>query len=115
METVFEDPYIFMTTKPISTIRRTCMPLLDQVMKAPRPLVILAEKVDGAALGMLVAQQPARDARGRRGARARASGTAASQHLGDLAAFTGGEVIAEEAGLTLDDVAPRVLRHARGA
>ena len=53
METVYEDPYIFMTTKPISAVQ-DLMPLLDQVMKQPRPLVILAEKVDGAALGMLV-------------------------------------------------------------
>ena len=53
METVYEDPYIFMTTKPISAMQ-DLMPLLDQVMKQPRPLVILAEKVDGAALGMLV-------------------------------------------------------------
>ena len=89
------------------------MPALDQVMKAPRPLVILAEKVDGAALGMLVAQQPARHDRGGRRARARASATGASQHLGDLAAFTGGQVIAEEAGLTLEHVDGRVTSAAR--
>ena len=77
METVYEDPYIFMTTKPISAVQ-DLMPLLDQVMKEPRPLVILAEKVDGAALGHARAQRVARDARGRRRARARASGTAAS-------------------------------------
>ena len=53
---------------------------------------------------MLVAEQPAPHDRGRRGARARASATGASQHLGDLAAFTGGQVIAEEAGLTLAHV-----------
>ena len=54
METVYEDPYIFMTTKPISAVQ-DLMPLLDTVMKQPRPLVILAEKIDGGALGMLVA------------------------------------------------------------
>ena len=54
METVFEDPYILMTNKPISHAQ-DLLPALDQVMKAPRPLVILAEKVDGSALGMLVA------------------------------------------------------------
>src|SRR3981081_1931786 len=54
METVFEDPYILMTSKPISH-PQDLLPTLDQVMKAPRPLVILAEKVDGSALGMLVA------------------------------------------------------------
>jgi chaperonin GroEL len=54
METVLEDPYILMTNKPISH-PQDLLPALDQVMKAPRPLVILAEKVDGSALGMLVA------------------------------------------------------------
>src|SRR5882757_6716333 len=54
METVFEDPYILMTNKPISHAQ-DLLPALDQVMKAPRPLVILAEKIDGSALGMLVA------------------------------------------------------------
>ena len=54
METVFEDPYILMTNKPISH-PQDLLPALDLVMKDPRPLVILAEKVDGGALGMLVA------------------------------------------------------------
>ena len=69
METVFEDPYILMTTKPISHAQ-DLLPALDQVMKAPRPLVILAEKVDGSALGMLVANNQHQTLRGRRGARA---------------------------------------------
>ena len=56
METVFENPYIFMTNKPISAAP-DLIPALNQLMKEPRPLVILAEKVDGSALGMLVAQQ----------------------------------------------------------
>ena len=54
METVFEDPHILMTNKPISH-PNDLLPTLDLVMKDPRPLVILAEKVDGGALGMLVA------------------------------------------------------------
>ena len=54
METVFEDPHIFMTNKPISH-PNDLLPVLDLVMKDPRPLVVLAEKVDGGALGMLVA------------------------------------------------------------
>src|ERR671921_790306 len=45
METVFEDPYILMTNKPISHAQ-DLLPALDAVMKAPRPLVVLAEKVD---------------------------------------------------------------------
>ena len=79
METVFEDPLILMTNKPISH-PSDLLPALDQLMKEPRPLVILAEKVDGGALGMLVANNQhrtleavdrfcdlGRDARGRFG------------------------------------------------
>src|SRR5919198_1448447 len=54
METVFEDPYILMTNKPIKH-PNDLLPALDAVMKEPRPLVILAEDVSGSALGMLVA------------------------------------------------------------
>jgi chaperonin GroEL len=54
METVFEDPYMLMTNKPIKH-PNDLLPALDVVMKYPRPLVILAENVEGGALGMLVA------------------------------------------------------------
>jgi chaperonin GroEL len=53
METVFDDPYILLTNKPIVHIQ-DLMPTLDALMKSPRPLVIFAEKVEGAALGLMV-------------------------------------------------------------
>ncbi|MCW2994459.1 MAG: chaperonin GroEL, partial [Conexibacter sp.] len=53
METVLDNPYILMTTGPISTVQEL-MGAIGQVMRRPEPLIILAEKVDGAALGMLV-------------------------------------------------------------
>ena len=111
METVFDNPHVLMTTRPVSD-PRDLLPTLDLVMKDPRPLVILAEKVDGGALGMLVANN-------RHGtieavaARAPGFGHRRIQHLGDLAAFTGGEVITEDAGLTLADVRPEHLGTAR--
>jgi chaperonin GroEL len=111
METVYEDPYIFMTTKPISAIP-DLMPLLDQVMKEPRPLVILAEKVDGAALGMLV-HNASHGTLEAVAVRAPGFGHRRIAHLKDLAAFTGGEVITEEAGLTLDNVRREYLGSAR--
>ena len=111
METVYEDPYIFMTTKPISAVQ-DLMPLLDQVMKQPRPLVILAEKVDGAALGMLV-HNSAHGTLEAVAARAPGFGHRRIAHLKDLAAFTGGEVITEEAGLTLENVRREYLGSAR--
>src|SRR5687767_14753392 len=102
METVFEDPLILMTNKGISH-PSDLLPALDQLMKEPRPLVILAEKVDGGALGMLVANNQHRTIEAV-AARAPGFGHRRIQHLGDLAAFTGGTVIAEEAGRSLSDV-----------
>src|ERR1700744_6269806 len=53
METVFENPLILLTSYPVTSIN-DIMPALDAVMRDPRPLLIFAEKVDGAALGLLV-------------------------------------------------------------
>ncbi|MGI9098723.1 MAG: chaperonin GroEL [Solirubrobacteraceae bacterium] len=111
METVFEDPYILMTSRPISHPQEL-LPTLEQVMKAPRPLVILAEKVDGSALGMLVTNNQHRTIEAV-AVRAPGFGHRRIHHLGDLAAFTGGQVIAEEAGLTLAHVRAESLGHAR--
>ncbi len=83
-------------------------------MKEPRPLVILAEKVDGAALGMLV-HNASHGTLEAVAVRAPGFGHRRIAHLKDLAAFTGGEVITDEAGLTLDERPPRVPRHARAA
>jgi chaperonin GroEL len=111
METVFEDPYILMTTKPISHAQ-DLLPTLDQVMKAPRPLVVLAEKVDGSALGMLVANNQHKTIQAV-AVRAPGFGHRRVHHLGDLAAFTGGQVITDEAGLTLGHVKAESLGRAR--
>jgi len=111
METVFEDPYILMTNKPISHAQ-DLLPALDAVMKAPRPLVVLAEKVDGSALGMLVANNQHRTIEAI-AVRAPGFGHRRIEHLGDLAAFTGGQVIAEEAGLTLAHVRAESFGRAR--
>src|SRR4051794_41904636 len=81
------------------------MPTLDAVMKSPRPLVILAEKVDGSALGMLVTNNQHRtlDAVA---VRAPGFGYRRIHHLGDLAAFTGGPVIARAGRPTLAPAPP---------
>jgi chaperonin GroEL len=81
-------------------------------MKNPQPLVILAEKVDGGALGMLVANNQHRTIEAV-AARAPGFGHRRIQHLGDLAAFTGGTVIAEEAGLSLTNVKAEYFGTAR--
>jgi chaperonin GroEL len=102
METVFEDPFILMTTKPI-THPGDLMPAIGQVMQSPRPLVVLAEKVDGAALGMLI-QNTTHGTLEAVAVRAPGFGHRRIAHLQDLAVFTGGSVITDETGLSLDSV-----------
>ena len=111
METAFDDPYILLTNKPIVHIQ-DLMPTLDAVMKSPRPLVIFAEKVDGAALGLLV-QNNQHGTLKAVVVRAPGFGHRRIAHLEDLAAFTGGHVITEEAGLTLQHVKPDTFGSAR--
>jgi chaperonin GroEL len=111
METVFDDPYILLTNKSIVHMQ-DLMPTLDAVMKSPRPLVIFAEKVDGAALGLLV-QNNQHGTLKAVVVRAPGFGHRRIAHLHDLAAFTGGRVIAEEAGLTLQHVKPETFGSAR--
>ncbi len=100
METVFENPYVLMTTKPISH-PQDLMPAIGQVMQAPRPLVVLAEKVDGAALGMLI-QNTTHGTLEAVAVRAPGFGHRRLAHLQDLAVFTGGHVITDETGLSLE-------------
>jgi chaperonin GroEL len=102
METVFENPYILMTTKPI-THAQDLMPAIGQVMQSPRPLVVLAEKVEGAALGMLI-QNTMHGTLEAVAVRAPGFGHRRLAHLQDLAAFTGGHVITDETGLSLENV-----------
>ena len=111
METVFEDPYILLTNKPLVHVQ-DLMPTLDAVMKAPRPLIIFAEKVEGAALGLLV-QNNQHGTLKAVAVRAPGFGHRRIAHLHDLAAFTGGQVITEEAGLTLQHVTPESFGSAR--
>ena len=102
METVFENPYILLTTKPISAAQ-DLMPAIGQVMRGPRPLVVVAEKVDGAALGMLI-HNTTHGTLEAVALRAPGFGHRRIAHLQDLAVFTGGHVITDETGLALESV-----------
>lgn len=104
METVFENPLIFMTNRALKH-PNDLMPILQAAGREPgRPIVILCENAEAAALGMLVHNNSAGTVQAV-AVRAPGFGHRRIQHLGDLAAFCGGTVIAEEAGLTLDNVA----------
>jgi chaperonin GroEL len=111
METVYENPYVLMTTKPISH-PNDLMPALGAIARSPRPLVILAEKVDGAALGMLI-HNTSHGTLEAVAVRAPGFGHRRLAHLQDLAVFTGGHVITDETGLTLENVEPAWLGSAR--
>jgi chaperonin GroEL len=111
METVFENPYILMTTKPI-THPQDLMPAIGQVMQSPRPLVVLAEKVDGAALGMLI-QNTSHGTLQAVAVRAPGFGHRRLAHLQDLAVFTGGHVITDETGLSLENIERSAFGSAR--
>ena len=111
METVLDNPYVLMTTQPISTVQEL-MGAIGHVMRRPEPLIILAEKVDGAALGMLV-QNNAHGTMEATAIRAPGFGHRRIAYLEDLAAFTGGRVITPEAGLSLDQVELETLGRAR--
>jgi chaperonin GroEL len=111
METVLDNPYVLMTTQPISTVQEL-MGAIGQVMRRPEPLIILAEKVDGAALGMMV-QNNQHGTMEATAIRAPGFGHRRAAYLEDLAAFTGGRVVTPEAGLSLDGVDLEILGRAR--
>ncbi|MGH3518061.1 MAG: chaperonin GroEL [Haloechinothrix sp.] len=102
METVFIDPYILLTNEKITRVQ-TLMPVLEQVTRSGHPLVILAENVDGPALGMLVANN-VHDTFKSVVVRAPGFGHRRIAELEDLGVFTGGQVITNDAGQSLDRV-----------
>jgi chaperonin GroEL len=111
MEVVFEDALILLTNLTISTIQ-LLMPVLEQVMHAPRPLVIVAENVDGPALGTLITN--ARHGTFQSVAvRAPGFGHRRLNNLQDIAALTGGEVIAKDSGMKLENTRLARLGRAR--
>jgi chaperonin GroL len=100
MEVAFEDPLILLTDQTISQVQ-VLMPVLEQVMKAQRPLVVVAENVDGPALGMLVTNAAHGTFRSV-AVRAPGFGHRRLNHLQDLAALTGGQVVSKDGGMKLE-------------
>ena len=111
MEASFDDPYLLFVSSKISTIR-DLVPILEKIMQTGRPLVIIAEDVDGEALATIVVNK-IRGTFKSAAVKAPGFGERRKAMLQDMATITGAQVISEEVGLKLETVTLDLLGEAK--
>ena len=112
MEACYDNPYILLTDKRITLVQQDLLPILEQITKIKRPLLIIAQDVEKEALATLILNK-LRGIINVVAIRAPGFGELRKLMLEDIAILTGGTVITQDAGLSLDNINLNLLGQAR--